>query len=81
MRTFTFDNIDVLLGTHPGVTLDAVQAKFVTRGRGGYCFEHGTLFAAVLERLGYRRATPARTRRSADRVAPDALRGGGVTER
>ena len=23
------------------------------RGRGGYCFEHGTLFAAVLERLGY----------------------------
>jgi arylamine N-acetyltransferase len=53
VRTFTFDNIDVLLGTHPGVTLDAVQAKFVTRGRGGYCFEHATLFAAVLERLGY----------------------------
>jgi len=53
VRTFTFDNIDVLLGTHPGVTLEAVQEKFVTRGRGGYCFEHGTLFAAVLERLGY----------------------------
>ena len=53
VRTFTFDNIDVLLGTHPGVTLDAVQAKFVTRGRGGYCFEHATLFAAALERLGY----------------------------
>jgi N-hydroxyarylamine O-acetyltransferase len=53
VRTFTFDNIDVLLGTHPGVTLDAVQAKFVGRGRGGYCFEHATLFAAVLERLGY----------------------------
>jgi N-hydroxyarylamine O-acetyltransferase len=53
VRTFTFDNIDVLLGTHPGVALEDVQAKFVTRGRGGYCFEHGTLFAAVLERLGY----------------------------
>ena len=53
VRTFTFDNIDVLLGTHPGVTLEAMQAKFVARGRGGYCFEHGTLFAAVLERLGY----------------------------
>jgi arylamine N-acetyltransferase len=53
VRAFTFDNIDVLLGTHPGVTLDAVQAKFVTRGRGGYCFEHATLFAATLERLGY----------------------------
>jgi len=52
VRTFTFDNIDVLLG-HPGVSLDAVQEKFVGRGRGGYCFEHSTVFAAVLERLGY----------------------------
>lgn len=54
VRAFTFDNIDVLLGQHPGVTLDAVQEKFVGRGRGGYCFEHATLFAAALERLGYR---------------------------
>ncbi|GAA4984562.1 arylamine N-acetyltransferase [Yinghuangia aomiensis] len=53
VRTFTFDNIDVLLGQHPGVGLDAVQGKFVGRGRGGYCFEHSTVFAAVLERLGY----------------------------
>ena len=53
VRTFTFDNIDVLLEQHPGVGLDSVQAKFVGRGRGGYCFEHGTLFAAALERLGY----------------------------
>lgn len=54
MRTFTFDDVDVLLGTHPGVDLDAVQAKFVGRGRGGYCFEHVTLVAAALEQLGYR---------------------------
>lgn len=54
VRTFTFDNIDVLLDQHPGVDLAAVQAKFVGRGRGGYCFEHATLFAAALERLGYR---------------------------
>jgi N-hydroxyarylamine O-acetyltransferase len=53
VRTFTFDNIDVLLDQHPGVDLDAVQAKFVGRGRGGYCFEHSTLFAAALARLGY----------------------------
>lgn len=53
VRTFTFDNIDVLLEQHRGVALDAVQAKFVGRGRGGYCFEHATLFAAALERLGY----------------------------
>jgi N-hydroxyarylamine O-acetyltransferase len=53
VRTFTFDNIDVLLGDHPGVSLAAVQGKFVGRGRGGYCFEHSTLFAAAAERLGY----------------------------
>jgi len=53
VRAFTFDNIDVILDQHPGVRLDAVQEKFVGRGRGGYCFEHNVLFAAVLERLGY----------------------------
>lgn len=53
VRAFTFDNIDVLLGQHPGVSLTAVQEKFVGRGRGGYCFEHSTIFAAALERLGY----------------------------
>ncbi|MFF7249717.1 arylamine N-acetyltransferase [Embleya sp. NPDC008237] len=53
VRTFTFDNIDVFLGQPGGVDLAAVQEKFVGRGRGGYCFEHSTLFAAVLERLGY----------------------------
>jgi arylamine N-acetyltransferase len=54
VRAFTFDNIDVVLGQHPGVSLEAVQEKFVGRGRGGYCFEHSTIFAAALERLGYR---------------------------
>ncbi|KHL17121.1 N-hydroxyarylamine O-acetyltransferase [Mumia flava] len=53
VRSFTFDNIDVLLGQHPGVGLDAVQEKFLGRGRGGYCFEHTTLVAAALQRLGY----------------------------
>jgi N-hydroxyarylamine O-acetyltransferase len=53
VRTFTFDNIDVLLERHPGVRLDAVQEKFLGRGRGGYCFEHCVLFAAALVRLGF----------------------------
>ena len=55
VRTFPFENIDVLLGNHPGVSLEAVQEKFVGRQRGGYCFEHATLFAAVVERLRLRR--------------------------
>lgn len=53
VRTFTFDNIDVLLQQHPGVGVQAVGEKFVGRGRGGYCFEHSTILAAALERLGY----------------------------
>ncbi|WP_233157994.1 arylamine N-acetyltransferase family protein [Actinokineospora bangkokensis] len=48
-----FDNVDVLLGTHPGVALPVVFDKLVTRRRGGYCFEHATLLAAALDRLGY----------------------------
>ncbi|MET0997431.1 MAG: arylamine N-acetyltransferase [Marmoricola sp.] len=53
VRTFPFENFDVLLGNHPGVSLPAVEDKFVGRRRGGYCFEHATLFSAVAERLGY----------------------------
>lgn len=53
VRTFPFENLDVLLEQHPGVELAVVQDKFVRRRRGGYCFEHGTLFHAVLVRLGY----------------------------
>ncbi|KAA1422058.1 arylamine N-acetyltransferase [Nocardioides humilatus] len=53
VRTFTFDNIDVLLDQHRGVSMEALNEKFVGRGRGGYCFEHASVFAAALERLGY----------------------------
>lgn len=67
-RAFTFDNIDVLLDQHPGVELDAVQEKFVGRGRGGYCFEHAVLFAAALDRLG--NAVERRLGRVGDPHAP-----------
>jgi len=53
MRAIPFENLDVLLGRPPRLDLPALQAKLVTAWRGGYCFEHATLFAAVLERLGF----------------------------
>ena len=53
VRTHPFDNIDVLLEEHPGVAIGAVTEKFVGRGRGGYCFEHATLFHAAVTALGY----------------------------
>ncbi len=49
-----FENLDVVLGRGVSVDLGDVQAKLVGGGRGGYCYEHGVLFAAVLEQLGFR---------------------------
>lgn len=48
-----FENLDVFLGRGVRVDLGSVQAKLVAARRGGYCYEHGVLFAAVLERIGY----------------------------
>lgn len=53
VATIPFANVDVLLGTHPGVAPALVQRQLVDRGRGGYCFEHAQLFAAALEDLGF----------------------------
>jgi len=48
-----FENLDVLLGRSVRLDLESLQAKLVAGGRGGYCFEHNTLFAAVLGALGF----------------------------
>ncbi|MFI6597660.1 arylamine N-acetyltransferase [Nonomuraea sp. NPDC050536] len=49
-----FENLDVVLGRGIDLGMNALQDKMVTRGRGGYCHEHNLLFAAALERLGFR---------------------------
>lgn len=54
MAKIPFENLDVLLGRRIRLDLDGVQAKLVGASRGGYCFEHGTLFAAALEALGFK---------------------------
>jgi N-hydroxyarylamine O-acetyltransferase len=51
--TVPFENLDVLL-MQP-IMLDPVslQAKLVTQGRGGYCFESNALFFYALQALGF----------------------------
>jgi N-hydroxyarylamine O-acetyltransferase len=49
-----FENLDPLMGRPPSLTMDALQAKLVTGGRGGYCYEHNGLFKAALEALGFK---------------------------
>lgn len=49
-----FENLSVLLGQQVRIDLEALQAKLVASGRGGYCFEHNTLFKAALDTLGFK---------------------------
>jgi N-hydroxyarylamine O-acetyltransferase len=48
-----FENLDILLGLPIRLDLESLQRKLVQARRGGYCFEHNTLFAAALEQIGF----------------------------
>src|SRR5262249_40888697 len=66
-----FENLDIQLGRPIRIDLESLQSKLVCGRRGGYCFELNTLFAAVLERTGFRvTRLAARVRLSATRLLP-----------
>lgn len=48
-----FENLDILRGLPIALDLPGIQAKLVAGRRGGYCFEHNLLFAAVLRAFGF----------------------------
>jgi len=48
-----FENLNPLLGWPVSLDVEALQAKLVAGGRGGWCFEHNTLFRHALEALGF----------------------------
>ncbi|MET8509969.1 arylamine N-acetyltransferase [Streptomyces sp. NPDC004787] len=54
VESISFENLDVILGR--GISLDSkkLQEKLVRRQRGGYCYEQNSLFAAALERIGFK---------------------------
>ncbi|MEU5157432.1 arylamine N-acetyltransferase [Glycomyces sp. NPDC021274] len=52
--TVRWDTLDSFLYQKVRLDLPSLQDKLIRRGRGGYCYEHVTLFAAALERLGFR---------------------------
>lgn len=54
LEAVAFENLDQRLGRPVLLDLASLQDKIVRRRRGGYCFEQNTLFAAVLQQLGYR---------------------------
>jgi N-hydroxyarylamine O-acetyltransferase len=48
-----FENLDIQMGLPIRLDLASLQAKLVAHRRGGYCFEHNTLFQAALKALGF----------------------------
>ncbi|MFZ1375133.1 MAG: arylamine N-acetyltransferase [Geothrix sp.] len=66
-----FENLDIQLGLPIRLDLGSLQAKLVRQRRGGYCFEHNTLFLAVLQELGFEAsACEARVRLGAQGLLP-----------
>jgi N-hydroxyarylamine O-acetyltransferase len=63
-KAIPFENLDVLAGQVVALDLASLQRKLLGHGRGGFCFEHNTLFWQVLKQLGFKvSALAARVRR------------------
>lgn len=53
LETIPFENLDPFFGIAPSLDMTAIEEKLIDRKRGGYCYEHNLLFAAVLEKIGF----------------------------
>ena len=52
-EAFLFENLAIQRGDSISLAIPDLERKFLDEGGGGYCFEHGTLFAAALGDLGF----------------------------
>jgi N-hydroxyarylamine O-acetyltransferase len=53
VTSIPFENLDSYQGIPVSLELDDLERKLVVQRRGGYCFEHNMLFAAVLTAMGF----------------------------
>jgi N-hydroxyarylamine O-acetyltransferase len=51
-EAFLFENLTIQTGGRISLALEDLEGKFLDEGRGGYCFEHNSLFAAALRQFG-----------------------------
>jgi N-hydroxyarylamine O-acetyltransferase len=49
---FLFENLTIQAGGQISLAVCDLERKFLDHRRGGYCFEHNTLFAAALREIG-----------------------------
>jgi N-hydroxyarylamine O-acetyltransferase len=52
-ETFLFENLTIQTGGRISLALEDLERKFIDERRGGYCFEHNTLFASALRETGF----------------------------
>jgi N-hydroxyarylamine O-acetyltransferase len=52
-EAFLFENVSIQTGGGISVALEDIERKFLDERRGGYCFEHNTLFSAALREVGF----------------------------
>lgn len=53
LQAVPFENLEIATGGEIRLDLATLQDKLVRRRRGGYCHEQNTLFATLLDRLGF----------------------------
>ncbi|MFJ8824266.1 arylamine N-acetyltransferase [Streptomyces sp. NPDC102467] len=53
VEAIPFENLEIMLGREVLLDVPSLQDKLVHKRRGGYCYEHNLLFAAVLEQIGF----------------------------
>jgi N-hydroxyarylamine O-acetyltransferase len=53
-QAIAFENLNPLLGWPVPLDARSLQQKLVTRGRGGYCYEHNLLLKHALESIGFK---------------------------
>ena len=53
LEAIPFENLDPIFGVAPSLDLADLENKLIGRKRGGYCYEHNLLLAAILEKIGF----------------------------
>lgn len=52
-KYISFENLNPLTGRGVSLNIEDIFDKLVLSGRGGYCFEHNTLFKYILTQIGF----------------------------
>ena len=53
-QAIPFENVSVAAGGVPELSIDALEARLVRAGRGGYCYEQNSLLQAALIEIGFK---------------------------